>query len=317
LTPKWMISAEPAAVDQPLQLPLHSGNKGLRKRSFLEKTLVELTSVLQESVFSEAYASLPGLLQGLDPRVKFAALLFFLVVASLVHSIPVLVGIYLLTLVLAQLSRIGLPFFIKRVWLFIPIFAGIIALPAIFNVITPGEVWVPIFHLPRAYSWGPYHIPQVVGISRQGTMGALVFLCRVAASVSLVVLVTLSTRWDHLLKALRVVRIPQIFVLTLGMTYRYIQLLARLVQEMYWAKKSRTLKFSKIRAEQGWIASRMATLFRKSFQLSQQVHGAMRSRGFDGEARTLQTFQIRARDYVAILTSVFLGSLLLWWDRFL
>jgi len=312
MTPKWMISTEQAGL-----VSLPAEEKGGRRRSFLEKTLVEITSMLQESVFSETRASLPGLLQGLDPRVKFATLLFFLIVASLVHSIPVLVGIYLFTLLLAQLSKIGLPFFIKRVWLFIPIFAGIIALPAIFNVITPGEIWIPLLHLPRAYSWGPYHIPQVVGISRQGAMGALIFVCRVAASVSLVVLVTLSTRWDHLLRALRVVRVPHVFVLTLGMTYRYIQLLSRLIQDMYWAKKSRTLRFSKIRTEQGWIASRMATLFRKSFQLSHQVHGAMRSRGFDGEARTLQTFQLRARDYLAILTSLLLGALLIWWDRWL
>jgi len=280
----------------------------------LEKTLLEITSVLQEAVFSEAYASAPGLLQGLDPRIKLVALLLFLVVASLVHSIPALAGIYLFTLLLARLSRIGLPFFIKRVWFFIPIFAGIIAAPAIFNVITPGEVWLPLFHLPRTYSWGPYHIPEVVGISRQGVMGALVFVSRVAASVSLVVLVTLSTRWDHLLKSLRVVKIPQVFVLTLGMTYRYIQLLARLVQDMYWGKKSRTLRLSRVRTEQGWIASRMATLFRKSFQLSQQVHGAMRSRGFDGEARTLETFQVRARDYLAILICLLLGGFLIWVD---
>jgi len=312
MTPKWMIAAERAS---PVSLP--GEGKGKRRRSFLERTLLEITSVLQEAVFSEAYASAQGLLQGLDPRVKLGLLLLFLIVASLVYSIPVLVSIYLFTLLLARLSRIGLSFFIKRVWFFIPIFAGMIALPAIFNVITPGEVWVPLFHLPRAYTWGPYHVPEVVGISRQGVMGALVFVCRVAASVSLVVLVTLSTRWDYLLKALRAVRIPQVFVLTLGMAYRYIQLLARLVQELYWGKKSRTLRFSKVRTEQEWIASRLATLLRKSVQLSQQVQGAMRSRGFDGEARAVQTFQVRARDYVAIVVSLMLGGLLMWWDRYL
>ena len=310
MTPKWMI-----VKDQPqLVLPLLTG-KGKRHRSFLEKTLWGIASMLQESVFSETYASAPGLLQGLDPRVKFATLLLFLIVTSLVHSIPGLVGIYLFTLLLANLSHIGLPFFIKRVWLFIPLFAGVMALPALFNVITPGEAWIPLLHLPRAYSWGPYHIPAVVGISREGALGALVFVSRVAASVSLVVLVTLSTRWASLLKALRVVRVPQVFVLTLGMTYRYILLLVKLVQEMYWAKRSRTLAFSRIKAEQGWIASRMGSLFAKSFQLSQQVHGAMRSRGFDGEARVLETFQVRVRDYLWAFTSLLLSGLLLWWDR--
>ena len=309
MTPKWMISKD--RLDQP---PPSTGG-GRSRRSFLEKTLWQIALVMQESVFSETYASIPGLLQGLDPRVKFVTLILFLVVTSLLHSIPVLIAVYLLTLLLAHLSHIGLPFFIKRVWLFIPLFAGIIALPAIFNVITPGEVWIPLLHLPRAYSWGPYHIPEVVGISRPGVMGALTFVCRVAASVSLVVLVTLSTRWDWLMKALRVVRVPQVFVLTLGMTYRYILLLVKLVQEMYWAKKSRTLALSSVKAEQGWIASRMGALFRKSFQLSQEVHGAMRSRGFDGEAKILDTFRIRARDYVWMVISLVVGSFLCWWDH--
>ena len=61
----------------------------------------------------------------------------------------------------------------------------------------------------------------------------------------------------------------------------------------------------------------MGTLFRKSFQLSQEVHGAMRSRGFDGEAKILDTFQIRARDYAWIFASLVLAGLLLWWDRHL
>jgi len=271
--------------------------------------------VLQEAVFAETYATAPGLLQGLDPRVKLGLLLLFLVVASLIRSLPVLASLYLLTLLLAHLSRIGLAFFVRRVWFFIPLFAGVIALPALLNIITPGEIVLPLLRLPRAYSWGPYHLPEVIGISRPGVLGAAIFVCRVAASVSLVVLVTLSTRWDHLLKALRVIRVPQVFVLTLSMTYRYIQLLARMVQDMYWGKKSRTLQRAALRAEQGWIASRITSLFRRSLQLSYQVHAAMRARGFEGEARALQDFQLRPRDYVGIGLSVLLAVLLLGWDR--
>ena len=43
------------------------------------------------------------------------------------------------TLVLAAASRLPLGFFVKRVWLFVPIFTGIVVLPATLNFITPGH----------------------------------------------------------------------------------------------------------------------------------------------------------------------------------
>ena len=54
----------------------------------------------------------------------------------------------------------------KRVWLFIPIFTGIIVLPATLNVITPGEVVVPL--------------PFGLGLTRQGLTAAAIITIRVA-----------------------------------------------------------------------------------------------------------------------------------------
>ena len=44
---------------------------------------------------------------------------------------------YAVTLVLAARRGLSLSFFVKRVWLFIPIFTGIVVLPATFSFITP------------------------------------------------------------------------------------------------------------------------------------------------------------------------------------
>ena len=46
-------------------------------------------------------------------------------------------------------SGLPLGFFIKRVWLFIPIFTGIVVLPATFSFITHGDIVVPLWHLVR------------------------------------------------------------------------------------------------------------------------------------------------------------------------
>ena len=49
----------------------------------------------------------------------------------------------------------------------------------------------------------------------------------------------LCTPWSYLLKALRVLRLPVVLVVVLGMTYRYIFLLLRNAHDMFTSRKSR------------------------------------------------------------------------------
>ena len=105
-------------------------------------------------------------------------------------------------------------------------FTGVIALPAIF--VTPGEVW---FRLPLL-DW-----PVTV----QGVRAALNLLVRVETATTLSVLLILTTPWMHVLKALRVLRVPVVFVVILGMTYRYIFVLLQTAADMFEARRSRLI----------------------------------------------------------------------------
>lgn len=55
----------------------------------------------------------------------------------------------------------------------------------------------------------------------------------------LAVLLTLTTRWNNLLRALRTIFVPKIFIVTLEMTYRYIFVLITLLEDMFLARKAR------------------------------------------------------------------------------
>jgi len=68
--------------------------------------------------------------------VSILALIF---ATSLIDDLRLLIFVYMLTLLFSYLSKVDVLFFIKRVWLFIPIFAGIIAIPMIFNIFFPGD----------------------------------------------------------------------------------------------------------------------------------------------------------------------------------
>lgn len=301
MIPDWLAQDNVAAL---LTARTHSGGK-----SFMERTIDGAAGFLRNAILSEAVAKRHGLLQALDPRVKLITILALIVSVSLMSSPVTIWGGYLFVLLLAVASSVPLLFFIKRVWLFIPLFSAVIVIPALFNVVTPGEPLCTVAHLSRNYDLGPYHIPEIISITRQGLLTASIFIGRVATSVSLTVLLTLTTRWNDLLRALTVLRVPNIFILILGITYRYIFILVQAVRNIHIARKSRTLRYGSTGAEQRWVASRMGYLFKRTWLMSQDVHRAMLSRGFSGEVRALSVFKAGNCDYawclfVAIICTV-------------
>jgi cobalt/nickel transport system permease protein len=114
--------------------------------------------------------------------------------------------------------------------------------------------------------------------------------------------VTLTTRWTELLKAIAVFRIPRIFIMVLGMTYRYIFLLIRIAEDMFLAKKSKMIvrEGTTTGEEQRWVASRIGWLLKKSFNLSDDVYSAMRSRGYTGKALSYDGQRLQPADYATL-----------------
>jgi cobalt/nickel transport system permease protein len=301
MIPDWLAQDNP-----PASLPSSSRSTGA---DFVERTIDSAARFLREAILTEASARHRGLLQALDPRVKLITLLAVIVCVSVMRSPVTIWGVYCLALLLAVASSLPLLSFLKRVWLFIPLFSAIIVVPALFNIVTPGEPLWTIYHLGRSHDIGPYHIPETIAVTRQGVLTAVTFIGRVAASVSLAVLLTLTTLWSDLLRALRVFRVPRIFILTLAMTYRYIIILVQTVHGIHIARKSRTLRYGATRAEQRWVASRIGFLFKRTWIMSQDVHRAMVSRGFSGDVRSLAVFRARPYDcawclFIAVVCAV-------------
>jgi cobalt ECF transporter T component CbiQ len=266
------------------------------RSGFVERTLVDINHTLEQSVFAERIARGPGLLQVLDPRLKILSALLLLLAVGLSHSLLVILALYFLALALAFISRIPLGFFIKRVWLLIPFFTGVIALPALF--ITPGPVLA--------------QLPLGLDITQTGLTTAVFLLLRVGTSVSLAVLLVLTTPWNNLLKALGVLRLPAVVILILGMTYRYIHLLLHLTNDMFLSRKSRLLRRMNGPEERRLIAATSGTLLNKSLQVSSEVYLAMQSRGFRNYPRTLDTFKMRTADWLAGSLVVVTAAAAIW-----
>lgn len=302
MIPEWMREIDTE--------PVPGGKIGGGRKSFIRKTLEGIFAFFQESLASESLSLKKGLLQSLDPRFKLVSLLSLVFALSLTRDIRILLAIYFLELALSYASRIGLFFFIKRVWLFIPLFTGVIAFPLIFNIFLPGDPLFQIASFGENAHLGPIPLPASIYVTRQGVFLAAVFTLRVAASVSAVVLLFLTTPQQVLFKSLRSVGVPKLYVLTLEMAYRYIFLLTELVKDIYLAKRARTIKAGSTREEQRWVGSRIGYILMRSMSTSEKVHMAMLSRGFDGEVKILQSFRAGRRDYVAGFFALSLSLLL-------
>ncbi len=283
-------------------MPPSASSKTGPPRGYFEKTLAGFTDTLEQTLFADEVARQEGWLQSLDPRAKLVGAVALLIAVSFSRNLLVLVALYLLTLPVAFASRVPMGFYLKRVWVFMPFFTGVVALPALFSPFTPGAPLVTLIDLaePRF----------TLAITWPGVITAAFLLLRVATSVSIAVLLVLTTRWAVLLKALRVLRVPQVFVLILGMTYRYIYVLLHAANNLFLARASRRVGVISGAEERRWLTASMGTLVSKSYALSDDVYRAMLSRGFQGEALVMETLRWRAADAwgLALLLAVALAA---------
>jgi cobalt ECF transporter T component CbiQ/cobalamin biosynthesis protein CbiM len=279
--------AETPAGEAPLKA--HSVKAGRRdgRIGWLEQTVGGITGNIELAVFTERHARSDGWLQRRDPRAKMIGTLIAIVAASLTLSVAGLVVLYAATLLAARASRVPFGFFVKRVWLGIPFFAGIVVIPAIFFV--PG---------PRLFdlALGPAHIaPSINGLA-----GAALFISRVGVSVSLAVLLVVTTPWADVLKSLRALKVPQVFVLVLSMTYRYLFLFLHTANGILLARKSRVVGRTSGGEQRRWITGTMGSLMSRAFKMSNDVYAAMLARGFDGEVRSFARYKLALMDVLAL-----------------
>ena len=271
-----------------------------KNNNFIEHSIVGTLSFFKESVFADEYASKKEFLQKRDARIKTATFLLLLLTVLFTRDVHFIAGMYLFVLALVCLSGINILFFLKRTWIFIPLFSLFIAIPALFSVFSPGE---PLF------VFNIFNIKLI--ITSQGLFASSLFVMRVVTSVSLVILLTLTTKHNELLKALRFFKIPQVFVMTLGMCYRYIYLFAGIIENTYLAIKSRAGFAVYHKKGREIVAWNIASLWQRSYQFNNEVYNAMLSRGYRGEPQVLDEFKAGLIDWMVLVCSIIFFILIL------
>jgi cobalt/nickel transport system permease protein len=274
-----------------------SGFQRRGRGGIFEHTIEGLLLAMERALHAENSAGRGGLLQRIDPRVKVAGLFSLILAVALAGRLWVIAAIFATAVALAALSLISIRMLAARVWFGAFAFTGAIAIPALF--LTPGNSFC---RLP-GFGWT---------ITVQGLTTAGYLILRVEAAATLALLLMFTTPWNHVLKALRIFRVPVVLVVIFGMTCRYILLLLQTAHEMFESRKSRTVGLLSAREQRRMTVSSAGVLLTKTFQLSGDVYLAMQSRGFRGEVYLLDDFTMKRSDWVALSGFLLLFGAAVW-----
>ena len=281
-----------------LEKPSSTPAQGRINTPFIERGIHHVANVIKTGYIQWETASEGNYFQKIDARVKVLFLLFFVLIVSLKKDIvpEVMIGIFVF--ILTMIARLNIFSLYKRVLFFGFIFGFLIALPSAFNTITKGEIIFPILHLSKTYGLWSYRLPKEIGLTREGIYGVLMLTLRVMNSLAISLFVLYTTPFHEIIKGLKVLKVPDGFLMIITLSYKYIFIFAKTVEDMHLAIKGRLAGHVSDAAARKWIAGRMAFIFRKTRLRCEEIFKAMLGRGFSGEIRIYEWRKLRARDWI-------------------
>jgi cobalt/nickel transport system permease protein len=222
--------------------------------------------------------------RGLDPRTKIVSVISFIVIVTLLKDPWVLTAALAYVLAMLGLSAVGPTLIVRRYLLAAP-FALLGAL--------------------SVYSYA-------------GIQPSIAMFLRISTCVLALVLLTTMTPFFDLLKGLQSLRVPRIFVSLLLFTYRYLFVISDEMQRMALARKARGARKGRHlldREGMRTISYTAGMVFVRAYERGKRMHEALRSRGYDGEIRTLTPLRINAADILFFCLILVFGAILLSTDR--
>lgn len=125
---------------------------------------------------------------------------------------------------------------------------------------------------------------------------------KVFTSVALLNSFTISIPWNDLTESLRYLGLPDIIILILDLTIKFILELGTISLEMSEAMKLRSVGKNKHKAQT--LSGILGIIFLKSKEMSEMTYQAMMCRGFEGEYKKLSKFKVSKFDICLIILLV-------------
>lgn len=125
---------------------------------------------------------------------------------------------------------------------------------------------------------------------------------KVFSTITAVNILSHSAKWREISNAFKIMWIPDIFILVLDITIKYIVLLAELALHMLYALKLRSVGFNDRKGTS--LAGIGGTIFIKSKEMAEEMYSAMKCRGFTGEYIATKKIKITAADLIYIVINI-------------
>ncbi len=236
----------------------------------------KIVDAIQTLSSLEELASGNSLPHRLHPGVKIIVTFVFLIatLSPQRHHLSVLIGLFFYPAIIIPLANIPFSAIFKRTAVAMPfsLFAGIS------NIVFERDIALTLFHIPVTY-----------GMISFTTLMIKTFLC-----VSAVLILIATTPSFNLFAQLRKFHIPQLLVLTIMLTYRYIFLLLEEAANMTLAYHLRAPNQKGVKMKD--MGSFLGQMILRCFDRSERIYAAMECRGFDGEYHTEDNKPLTVKD---------------------
>jgi len=215
-----------------------------------------------------------------NASIKVASTFLLILLLSLSGNPAFVVVVIVYILALLSLLRANEIIAILRVGLIVTLFTGIVLLPAILEGYESTSIMI---------------------------------IAKVFATVTAVNILSRTTRWHDITRALKRFFVPDIFILVLDIAIKYIVMLGDYTLHILYSLKLRSVgrnnrKYSSISGIAG-------TMFIKSREMSEEMYAAMECRGFTGAYTKYSRFGFSFVDFVYMIINVGLLCIFVYMGR--
>lgn len=247
------------------------------KNAFIDKSILSIFNVLSRF---RRQTKLGTSKLSVNPFIKLISVFILIIFVSLSKSFYFVLIANVFLLVLINFLSINEIKYVIKVSLAVAIFTFIILLPSIF-----------------------------LGYGNNTLMIAL----KVLVSVTSVNILACTTQWNDLIVALKIFRIPDVFIFVLDITMKYIMILGEFSLNMIYALKLRSVGRNNNKSTA--LSGIVGTMFIKSKEMAEEMYGAMESRGFTGTYKGYKKFEFRLADYICVIINIVLVLTYFYFDR--
>lgn len=247
------------------------------KNAFIDKSILSIFNVLARF---RMQTKIRASKFGINPLTKLISTLIFIIFVSLSKNFHFVLIINIFMLVLINLLNIREIKYIIKTSLSAGIFTFIILLPSIF-----------------------------LGYGNNTLMITL----KVLVSVASVSMLTCTTQWSELIIALKIFKIPDIFILVFDISMKYIIILGEFSLNMVYALKLKSIGRNNNKSTA--LSGVVGTMFIKSKEMAEEMYGAMEARGFTGTYKVHKKFKFTLVDYICIISNIIFMVIYFYFDR--